>query len=377
MKTYRIPQTDLVVSRIAFGCGHLSQPRLAGFKDHLTADEMADAISKSRDAVSSAFADWKKGPPHADDIQLSTRVVNTAFDNGITLFDHADIYGFGKCESVFGEVLKQSPGLRQKIVIQTKCGIIFANEVLDPETNDPHRLDLSRKHILQSTETSLRRFGTDYIDLLLLHRPDPLVEPEEVAAAIDELFRSGKVRHFGVSNHTAAQISLLRKYVRQPLVVNQIHISLAHPYAIADGVEANREEHIRVTHGYTGVAGTLDYCRENNMQVQAWSPLKDGANKVNLINPPAHASQETKAAASLLTTIARRKKVSASAVALAWLLRHPAGIVPIIGTMNPSRIVDNSAADHVSLSREEWFELFAAAAGVPSLQLLGVSVPKK
>jgi predicted oxidoreductase len=377
MKTYTIPQTDLVVSRIAYGCGHLSQPRLMGFKEHMNAEEMGEAIAQSRDAVKEAFVRWRNGPIDKQEIDLADRVIHTAFDQGITLYDHADIYGFGKCEQVFGAVLKNAPGMRNKIVIQTKCGIRFAEDVIDPQRGDPHRMDLSRDHIVQSAERSLKHLGSGHIDILLLHRPDPLVEPEEVAKAFDELHQSGKVRFFGVSNHTAAQIELLKRHIRQPLVVNQLHVSLAYSKLIADGVEANRDGMMRITQGYAGVAGTLDYCRLQGMQIQAWSPLKNALNVVNLVNPSADATAEVKAAAKALEQLAEAKNATPSAIALAWLLRHPARIVPLIGTMNPQRVVDNCVADNLELSRAEWFELFALAAGVPSLQLLEVVAPKK
>jgi predicted oxidoreductase len=330
MKTYSILRTDLVVSRIAYGCAGL--------------------------------VGWDKEPVSAQDIAKATRLIHTAYDSGITLFDHANLYAFGKSEATFGQVLKQSPGLRDKIVIQSKCGQYFPE---GSQLGDPVRVDLSRRHIVSSAEGSLERLSTDHLDILLLHLPDALAEPEEVAAAFDELNRSGKVRYFGVSNHTAAQIRLLKEYVRQPIVANQVHLGLAHSYLIADGLELTLEIVKGTTrdHGYTGVAGTgtLDYCRRHGIQVQAWSPLRG-----DLLNQPADAKPEIKQVAQRLAELAKQKDTTPSAVGLAWLLRHPFGIVPIIGATNPDHIIENCAADRVELSREEWYALFTAAAEIQS-----------
>lgn len=177
-------------------------------------------------------------------------------------------YTRGKSEAAFGEVVRQSPALRQKIVIQSKCGIRLEDV---PRPGDPGRYDFSYGHIVRSVEDSLRRLQTDYLDILLLHRPDPLVEPDEVARAFDELQRIGKVRYFGVSNHTASQIELLKGSVSQPPVVNQVELNLLHTHLIEDGILANQEEN-----RYTGAAGTLDYCRLHGILIQAWAPMAGG-----------------------------------------------------------------------------------------------------
>jgi predicted oxidoreductase len=368
MKTYHIPHTDLVVSRIAYGCTGALEKAI-----HLS-ERFADLLRT--DGLATAMSVMKPEPPSVDAIAKVARAINTAYENGITFFDHADIYISGMSEAVFGEVLKERPGLRPKIVIQSKCGIRFQD---DPQPGDPNRMDFSREHIVSSAEGSLKRLGTDHLDILLLHRPDALAEPQEVAQAFDELHRSGKVRYFGVSNHTAGQIELLKKYVRKPLVANQLQLGLAHSHLIADGIEANRDDSTRITHGYTGVAGTLDYCRLHDMQVQAYAPLRGGnsANPPNLLNPPADASLQLKQAAKVLSDMARKKSTAPSAISLAWLLRHPAGIVPIIGTSEPEHVIESCAADRVTLSREEWYELFASVTGVSSLLMLGVVLPKE
>ena len=320
MQTCRIPQTDLEVSRIAYGCMHLSRA-------------------------------WNDEDITAAEISTATSAINTAVELGITLFDHADIYARGKSERLFGEVLRQTPGLRDRIVVQSKCGIRFAG---DPDANSPGRYDFSREHLLRSVEGSLRRLGTGHLDLLLLHRPDPLAEPEEVASAFDELQRSGKVRHFGVSNHSASQISLLRKYVDQPLVANQIELSLLHHHPVSEGALFNQTDGI-----HADAAGTLDYCREHGILVQAWAPLASG----KFSAPLAGMDEPMRAAAALVQEMAREKNVSAEAILTAWLLRHPAGIQPIVGTTDPARLAAVCAADELRLTREEWYALLTAVRG--------------
>ena len=311
MKTLRIPRTDLEVSRIAYGCMQLSKA-------------------------------WDDAPIAASEISSTIKLVETALEQGITLFDHADIYARGKSELLFGEALRQMPGLRDRIVLQSKCGIRFADT---PQVGMPARYDFSRDYLLDSVEGSLRRLGTERLDLLMLHRPDPLMQPDEVASAFDALHRSGKVRYFGVSNHSASQISLLQKFVSQPLVVNQIEVSLLHHYPISESILGNQQGGT-----YAGATGTLDYCREHELLVQAWSPSAGG--------------KLSGAAAELVTELARAKGTSPEAVLLAWLLKHPAPIQPIVGTTNPERLVASCAGDEVELSREEWYSLLAAVRGV-------------
>lgn len=310
MQTCRIPHSDLEVSRIAYGCMHLSRT-------------------------------WDDEPITASEISATFEVVEAALEQGITLFDHADIYARGKSELLFGEALRQLPDLRDRIVLQSKCGIRFAD---DPHPGVPARYDFSREHLLHSVESILRRLGTEYLDILLLHRPDPLAEPAEVASAFDELQRSGKVRHFGVSNHSASQISLLRKYVDQPLVINQIELSLLHHYPISETILSNQSGV-----PYAGATGTLDYCREHDILVQAWSPLAGG--------------RLAGSAAALAAQLAQAKGVTTEAVLLAWLLKHPAPIQPIIGTTRPDRLAGSCRADQIDLTREEWYSLLAAVRG--------------
>jgi predicted oxidoreductase len=311
MQTYTVPHTDLVVSRLAYG------------------NAMIGSDSNNPDFIAE-----------------TARVVQAAHEQGITFFDTADVYGQGKSEQALGQVMKGTPGLRRRLVIQSKCGI-----------REGGVIDSSRAHITSAVEGSLQRLGTDYLDILLLHSPDSLIEPAEVARAFDELHRAGKVRHFGVSNYSPYQIELLRKHVRQPLVANQIQLGLAHWYTPAGASKG------AMTHGAEGVV-TLDYCRVQEIQVQAYSPLK-GANvgkPPNLLNPPTDASPEVRKAVEALQTVASSHETSPAAVMLAWLLHHPAGIVPIIGATKVEHVIDNCAADRIELSRAEWYSLLRAAA---------------
>lgn len=318
MKTYTLAD-GLPASRIAYGCMHLSRA-------------------------------WDATPVTADERRNAQRLVETALVHGITLFDHADIYARGKSEQIFGDVLRASPGLRARMVLQSKCGIRFA----DDPPGTPQRYDFSHDHLVASVDGSLARLGVGYLDVLLLHRPDALVEPEEVARAFDALYASGKVRHFGVSNHTSGQIELLRRHVRQPLVANQVEISLLHQPLIDEGVVANT-----TGHAYASAAGTLDYCRLHDIRVQAWSPLAGG----KLATTSEFADPVVRATSTLLRQLAEEKGVTPEAIQLAWLLRHPAGIQPIVGTTDPARLAACCAADDVTLSREEWYALFTAARG--------------
>jgi predicted oxidoreductase len=324
MKSCRIPQTNVVVSRIAYGCAYL--------------------------------AAWDKNPLSVEDVAKATEVIHVACDNGITLFDHADLYAFGKAEIVFGRILKQSPGLRQKIVIQSKCGQRFPDGWV---AGQPIQIDLSREHILSSVEGSLGRLGTDRLDILLLHVADSLVQPEEVAHAFDELYRAGKVRYFGVSNHNAAQIQMLKKNVQQPIIVNQIRVGLGYPRLLADGMEfaLSLAKGGGSGDGFPAVAGTgtLEYCRRHDIQIQAYSPLRGELSKSRQEVEP-----KFKQVAQLLGDVAAKNQTAPSAVALAWLLHHPAGIVPIIGSTDLKHIAANCEADRISLSNDDWYSLLAA-----------------
>ena len=328
MKTYRISHSDLTVSRIAYGCMKIG-------------------------------GSWGPEPLTQDVKEAAVRAVVTAYEQGITLFDHADIYTRGKSEEAFAEVWPIIP--RDKLLVQSKCGIRFAD---DPYPGAPHRFDFSYEHIVASVEGSLRRLRTDYLDILLLHRPDPLVEPEEVARAFDDLAAAGKVRYFGVSNHTAAQMTLLRAHADQPIMINQVQLSLLHHYLISEGVIANiagKPTACGESSRTALASSTLDYCRQHGILVQAWGPVASG----QVLNPPVDAAPHVKATATLVAQMAQEKGTTPEAIALAWLLRHPAGIEPIIGTTKPERITASCQADDVALTREEWYALFTAGRGEP------------
>lgn len=319
MKHYSVPLTDLALSRVAYGCMNLAASNGAP----VTEAEKRAAIE----------------------------VVGAAYEAGINLFDHADIYAYGKAEEAFAAVWQEIP--REEIVLQSKCGIILPG---DPRHEGPGRYDFSYEHILASVEGSLRRLQTEYLDILLLHRPDPLMEPEEVARAFDTLEYHGKVRYFGVSNFNAGQLALLQDAVDQPLIINQLELSLLHPHLIHEGIIANQ-----IDGPHALATGILDYCRLTDVLVQAWSPVAQGL----LFNPPAGAAPNVRAVADKVASLAAEKSTTPEAIALAWILRHPAGIQPIVGTTRPERVRASVLADDVALSREEWYALLIAGRGAP------------
>lgn len=295
---------------------------------------------------------WDTTAPTAEVVKNAQDMIEAALDSGINFFDHADIYTRGKSEEVFGRWLTTHPGAREQMVVQSKVGIRFPSD--GPGGKFPGRYDFSYEHIMRATEGVLKRLQTDHLDLLLLHRPDALVEPAEVARAFDALQESGKVRYFGVSNHTPGQIELLRRQVRQPLVVNQLELSLAQPALVVEGMMANRAGAVSDLGD-----GLLDYCRANDILVQAWSPVGGG----KLFAADQAEEGALKAAAGLIAQLAGEKETTPEAIMLAWILRHPAGIQPIIGTTKADRVRASAAADEVELTREEWYLLLEAARG--------------
>ncbi|MDE2395392.1 MAG: aldo/keto reductase [Burkholderiales bacterium] len=278
--------------------------------------------------------------------------LEAAREIGITLFDHADIYRRGNAERVFGELFRRRPSLRDGIVLQTKCGIRFADAA------GPGRYDCSREHLLAAVDASLARLQTDRIDILLLHRPDPLMEPDEVAEAFSRLRASGKVRHFGVSNLRAGALRWLQQALAAPLVANQLEMSLlAHDWLDHDTC-------FNDTQGAGGLdwSDTLQHCMAAGIQLQAWGPLAKGWLSGAL---PDDAGAAVRATAALVGEIAQRHAVARESIVLAWLLRHPACIQPVIGTKQAERIRACGAATRVALSREEWFALHVSARGRP------------
>lgn len=310
MKTIALGHSPLVSSRLAYGAW-----RLAGTWD--PTQVTPDREAHSREAVLAAV------------------------DAGFTLFDHADIYCDGVAETLFGRVLREVPDLRSRILIASKCGI---RKPGDPAPSSPYRYDFSADHIRESCEQSLKRLGVEYLDLYQLHRPDVLCQPAEVAAAFTRLQESGKALHFGVSNFRPSQVAMLQQACPMPLLVNQIEIHLDHLAPFNDG--------------------TLDQCLERGMTPLAWSPLAGGrlANQnVGDLRDPEHARKLK--LHEVIGAVGRERNLTHAQVALAWLLRHPAGIVPIIGTLNPARIREAAATADVELTREEWYRIYEAALG--------------
>jgi predicted oxidoreductase len=305
VKQQTIGTSDLVCGRLSYGC-----MRIAGTWD-------PKAISPEM---------WARGEA----------AVVAAYEAGYTLFDHADIYCRGRCEEIFGSAMKKVSGMRERVVIATKCGIRFPG---DPNPGSPHRYDFSKEHIVWSCEQSLQRLGVETIDIYQLHRPDLLMDPDEVGEAFDLLFQQGKVRWFGVSNFLPSFVSLLQSGLRQKLIVNQVEIHLGRLDPFYDG--------------------TLDQCLERGLTPLSWSPLGGG-----WLGEGGEAKDETGAKLlEVLDEVAGAHGVSRTVISLAWLLKHPSRIIPIVGTARPERIREAVRADEVELSREEWYRILVAARG--------------
>ncbi|MEV8319942.1 aldo/keto reductase [Streptomyces sp. NPDC059900] len=290
---------------------------------------------------------WDTSPYAAEDIAAAESAVAAALDAGITVFDHADIYRHGKAEAVFGEVLARAAGLRERITLQTKCGIRLA------EGDRPGLYDLRGPGIVRRVEESLTRLRTDIIDVLLLHRPDPLTGPEEIAEALASLHAQGLVRRFGVSNMSAAQIAHLQAHLDVPLVANQLEMSLERRDWVESGVLVNTPA--AADSGFPH--GTLEYCAAHGIQLQAWGSLARGRFTDGGDSP----------AARLVTELAARKQTTPETIVLWWLQRHPARIAPVIGTSRPERILACQDAVHrePDLTHEEWYDLWITARGGP------------
>ncbi len=268
-------------------------------------------------------------------------LVRTALENGIDFFDHADIYGGGASEEVFAKAAGMCPRVRESMLLQTKCGIVPGKAY-----------DFSKKHILESVEGSLRRLNTEYVDVLLLHRPDTLMEPEEVAEAFDELHRTGKVRYFGVSNQNPFQMELLSRSLHQKLLINQLQFGPAHTGMIDAGLHVNMKDAPSLVHD----GGILEYCRLRDVTIQPWSPFQYGFFEGVFLG-----SDKFPELNAVIRELAEEKGVPDAAVATAWILRHPARMQPIAGTTKTARLVDICKASGVELTREEWYRLYLAA----------------
>lgn len=270
------------------------------------------------------------------------KVIKTSLEEGINFFDHADIYAGGKSEEIFSEAINLTSDLREKIILQTKCGIV------------PGKMfDFSKEHILNSVDGSLKRLKTDYVDTLLLHRPDTLMEPEEVAEAFSKLIESGKVKHFGVSNQNPMQIELLNKYLGDnSIIINQLQFSIMHTGMIDSGINVN----MKVNNSIDRDGSILEYCRLKDITIQAWSPYQYGFFEGVFLG-----NEKFPELNDAIDELAEKKGVTNTAIATAWILRHPAKIQTVVGSMNSSRIKDICKASRIELTREEWYKIYLAA----------------
>jgi len=310
MQTVQLGRSSLTASRLAYGCW-----RIAGT--------------------------WEAAKVTPEEAADGRKAVAAAFEMGYTLFDLADIYCEGVCEKIFGQALKEISGMRKRVLIATKCGI---RKKGDPNPDSPYRYDFSAEHIVRSCEQSLKRLGAESIDLYQLHRPDYLGDPTEVAEAFGKLKKSGKVREFGVSNLRPSQVAALQKACPMPLIANQVEISLMRLECFHDG--------------------TLDQCLAEHITPMAWGPLAGGrladTGPIDL-QAPDHAHRIH--VREILDLVARERGVTRSVAALAWLLKHPGRIVPIVGSTHPERIRDAINATEIELTRDEWYQLMEAALG--------------
>lgn len=300
MKSIHVANTELDVSEISLGCMRISA---------MTNAEIA-------------------------------HLIHTALDEGVTFFDHADVYGGGQSEAKFAEAIDMTPSLREKMMLQSKCGIRRG------------AFDFSKEHILEAVNGSLKRLRTDYLDVLLLHRPDALVEPEEVAEAFNILHDSGKVKYFGVSNQNPMQIELLTKFVAQKLVFNQLQFSITNAGMVNAGINVNMENDASINRD----GSILDYCRLKEITIQAWSPFQYGFFEGVFLD-----NEKFPELNRVIHEMAAAKGVANTAIAIAWILRHPARMQPIVGTTNPERLKAICKASHITLSRDEWYSIYLAA----------------
>jgi predicted oxidoreductase len=295
---------------------------------------------------------WSAEPYSSAQVDEAAAAVAAALAAGITLFDHADIYRNGKAESVFGEVLAQSPGLRATIRLQTKCGIRLNEQGLGTY------YDLSRGAILERVNESLARLRTDYVDVLMLHRPDPLMDPAEVASAVGQLMAEGKVRAVGVSNMSGPQIEVLQDRLETPVVANQLEMSLLTRAWLESTVLVNHAEGT----DYSFPHGTVEHCVRKGITVQAYGALGRG---LYTGAPAATPTPAEEATADLVAALATEKGTTGESILLGWLMKHPAGIAPVIGTANPGRIraCAGAAASAAAMTRAEWYRLWITARG--------------
>ncbi|HEY2494819.1 MAG TPA: aldo/keto reductase [Paenibacillus sp.] len=295
---------------------------------------------------------WNSDPITEADRLSAEKAVDAALSIGISMFDHANIYTKGKAEETFGGILRNRPHLREQMVIQSKCGIRLADGSV------PGHFDFSKEHILESVDGILGRLGTEYLDILLLHRPDPLVEPEEVAEALGQLKSSGKVRYFGVSNMSVAQMRFLQRSIPDQFAVNQLEMSLGHLDFLNQSILVNQESGANVNFS----EGLMEHCQMENIQIQSWGPLAQGRFSGRSVEDEPENVQKT---AALVQQMAEEKGTTPEAIVLGWLMKHPAMIQPVIGTINTDRIIACKDAERQSqlMTREEWYCLYISARG--------------
>ena len=302
MKYRQIPNTDLQVSTIALGCYRL----------------------------------YKKTQDEAQEI------IQTAIDQGINFFDNADVYGAGKSEEYLGIFIKNHPELRKQMIIQTKCDIT-------PGGCPGKTYDTSKEYIFQCVEKALKRLNTDYLDILLLHRPDAIMDPMEVAETFEELHQKGLVRYFGVSNHTSLQIEVLQKYLDLPIIVNQIELSLVHTCALDSRIFTNDFNEYAIVRD----SQILDYCMLKDITIQAWSPMLASWTEGTFLDNERYPKLN-----KMLEDKAKKYNVKKNAIAIAWILRHPYHIQPIVGTMSPTHLKEICQATNIDLTRQDWYDLY-------------------
>lgn len=319
MKKMRIGNSDIEASSLALGCMGMG-------------------------------GEWNHSPLTEQTKKDALITIEAALEQGINFFDHADIYTYGKSEEAFSGLWDTNLVKREDIYIQSKCGIRLKGTL--SEHSAPH-YDFSYQYIMDSVDGILKRLKVDYLDSLLLHRPDALVEPEEVAKAFSELETLGKVRSFGVSNHNPNQIELLKRYIEQDLIVNQMELSLVQANLIDEGMNVNSLAN-PIDHRSQG---TLEYARMNNMTIQAWSPLATGLLTKESVEAPYQLAQ------NVIKEYASEYGVNQEAILIAWLLRHPANIQPVVGTKNPNRIKAACEGTKITLTREQWYRLYNAIPG--------------
>lgn len=294
---------------------------------------------------------WNTTPITKADERNAEEAIEAAMEIGISIFDHADIYAYGKAEEVFGRILKHKPRLRNRIVLQSKVGICRG---LGP--NGANIYNLSKNYIIEAVEGILSRLQTEYLDVLLLHRPDALMHAEEIAAAFSQLKQQGKVNHFGVSNMSVRQVSNIQLYCDEYMVANQLQLSLGHTLLLDVGVSVNT----RLVSVDSGLQGMLEYCQEKSMAIQAYSSLDKGLYTETPLDKLTPSQQET---STMVAALAHKYNTTSASIVLAWLMMIPGTIQPIIGTTKPSRILACKDALSIKLTREEWYSLWILARG--------------